>query len=185
MSKRKNVIRYRRLPTHLNLYWAYGSNLNVEAMRRRCPRATPYRPLFVNNGLLVFRGVADVEASSRKSHVVAGGLWWITPECEMALDRYEGCSADGRGLYSKRHLTLKIGDEVRECLFYKMNSVGVMPPWESYLDVIAQGYRDFDLPIDMLSSAVERSWKEKDKTPDLSRRWIGRGRPSLAKALGN
>lgn len=190
MSRKKksgggSVVRYPPLPRGMNLYWAYGSNLCVDAMKRRCPRATPYRPLLVNNGLLVFRGVADVEASASQSHVVAGGLWWITRECEAALDRYEGCSASGRGLYSKRYLTLQVGDEVRKCLFYKMNSEGVMPPWEEYLEVIAQGYRDFDLPLDMLSQAVERSWGEKNKTPDLTRRWVARGRPSLAKALGS
>jgi gamma-glutamylcyclotransferase (GGCT)/AIG2-like uncharacterized protein YtfP len=161
----------------VSLYFAYGSNLNVEAMKARCPKAEPYRKLYINNGQLVFRGVADVEGVEEADSMVPGGLWHVTAECIEELDAYEGVS---RGLYSKRYLTLLVKGQRRSCLYYKMNSVGVMPPWESYLDVIEQGYRDFKLDRRFLNEAVERAWGEKDKTPDLRRRWLAKGRPRLA-----
>lgn len=196
MTKRRHRQRRRRRREERRLYWAYGSNLCVADMQRRCPKAEQYRRLYVNNGLLVFRGVADVESSSRRDDVVAGGLWWITRECEEALDRYEGNRGDASvfnskpwrwhqnaGLYVKAFLTLEVDGEKMPCLFYKMTSHGVMPPWESYLETIVEGYRDFGLPLSYLDQAVMRSWSQKDRTPDLTRRWVAKGQPSLARAL--
>jgi gamma-glutamylcyclotransferase (GGCT)/AIG2-like uncharacterized protein YtfP len=161
----------------VTLYWAYGSNLNVEAMKSRCPNAEQYKPLYVHNGQLVFRGVADVEGIEDEESMVPGGLWHVTEECIEALDTYEGVRS---GLYAKKYLTLRVKGKVKKCLFYKMNSVGVMPPWDSYLDVIEQGYKDFKLDRRFLDEALERSWHNKDKTPDLRRRWLAKGKPRLA-----
>jgi hypothetical protein len=141
------------------LYWAYGSNLSVENMRRRCPAAIKYSRLYVNNGLLTFRpnrslrGVADAKPSKDRRHVVAGGLWWITDECEASLDRFEGVPF----LYVKRYLTLSVNGKVRKCLFYTMIDGDLMAPGDSYVDVIAQGYEDFGLDLRLLRAAVRRS----------------------------
>jgi gamma-glutamylcyclotransferase (GGCT)/AIG2-like uncharacterized protein YtfP len=164
------------------LYWAYGSNLNVDAMRSRCPKAKPYKPLYINDGQLVFRGVADVEAVDERSSVVAGGLWMVTPECVAVLDRYEGVA---NSFYDKRYLMLEINGKVKPALFYKMNEAenGIHPPWGSYVEIIAKGYRDFGLDHALLEEALERSWGSINKTPNLLRRWINKGRPALARAL--
>src|SRR5262252_7297802 len=104
-------------------YWAYGSNLNVAAMRRRCPAAEQVRKMFVTDAALVFRGVADVTV--RKGNMVPGGLWKITEKCEASLDRYEGV---GTRFYLKRYLPIKIKGKVHDCMFYQMRaSTGVMP----------------------------------------------------------
>ena len=163
------------------LMWAYGSNLCHEAMKVRCPKARPYQPLYLNEGQLVFRGVADVEGVEDKSSVVAGGLWVVTPECVATLDSYEGV---GNGFYLKRYLTLEINGKVKPAFFYKMNGEeGIHPPWGRYLETIARGYSDFGLDRDLLEQALERSWGSIDKTPRLRQRWIAKGRPSLARAL--
>jgi hypothetical protein len=160
------------------LYWAYGSNLNVRQMRVRCPRAEKFERLYMADGALVFRGVADVEG--REGSTVAGGLWKITADCERALDTYEGV---GAGFYVKRYVTLRVAGEVQECLFYKMRERGIFPPSEMYLASIAEGYEDFGLDVDLLKAAVEQSWSDKDKTPDMRRRYRRKGQPSLARAL--
>lgn len=161
------------------LYWAYGSNLNVAHMASRCPKAKKLGRLFVTDAALVFRGVADVTVL--EGSVVPGGLWRITRECEAALDRYEGVASR---FYLKRYLRVKVEGKKQDVLFYQMRmSTGVQPPFESYLDTIAQGYKDFDLPLDLLSYAVERSWTDKDLTPILRKRWQDRGSPSLARCV--
>jgi hypothetical protein len=149
-----------RLKPQRRLYWAYGSNLSVANMTRRCPAAVKYSRLYVNNGLLTFRpnkslrGVADVKASKDRSHVVAGGLWWITAECEASLDRCEGYPH----LYVKRYLTLSVNGEVQRCMFYTMVvDCGLMAPFDSYVEVIAEGYGDFGLDLRLLRAAVRRS----------------------------
>ena len=160
------------------LYWAYGSNLCEEAMRSRCPAARKVGPLYVPNGALVFRSCADVEY--REGWECPGGVWRITPACEEELDRYEGVE---HGLYKKLYLTLSVKGKQHRCMYYKMNEKGVMPPPEPYLEVIAQGYRDFGLNMNYLDQALEHSWEEKNKTPYLRKRHRRKGQPILAETL--
>src|SRR5262245_9412195 len=82
-------------------YWAYGSNLNVEAMAIRCPTAVKIKPLVLPQASLVFRGVADVEYHDEDK--VYGGLWYIKPKDEAALDLYEGVRG---GLYEKKYMII-------------------------------------------------------------------------------
>jgi hypothetical protein len=149
------------------LYWAYGSNLSVEAMKRRCPRARKISSLILPDARLVFRHVADVEY--HKGASCPGGLWRITEQCEAVLDRYEGVRGD-HGLYSKIYIKLQYNGRERRCLIYQMNEDGIAPPGEGYLGVIAQGYMDFDLDLAQLDEAVMRSWGEKNRTPAINRR---------------
>lgn len=157
------------------LYWAYGSNLNITQMKARCPAAEPVAPLTLPRAILRFRGVADVAFhEAAKCH---GGLWRITPTCEAALDIYEGVAG---GLYEKRYILLRVEGRVERCLLYKMLQRGIMPPSEGYLEIIARGYQDFGLPLERLDRAVEHSWNRKDKTPALRRSYRRRGSPELA-----
>lgn len=167
------------------LYFAYGSNLCVWHMRRRCPAAKlvltddgQRRRLFVQDAALVFRGVADMTV--RKGGSVPGGLWRLTPDCERELDRCEGVSIANAG-YLKRYFTLSDG---KRCLFYQMKTHrGIMPPDEEYLDLIRQGYEDFGLDLNYLKAALDESWKTKDVTKQLRDRHVRRNKPKLAKVL--
>ena len=166
----------------VTLMWAYGSNLNFEAMRIRCPRAKPYRALYLHGGRLVFRGVADVEGVKDKRSKVAGGVWKVTPKCIATLDAYEGVAS---GLYVKRYFVFNDNGCDKACLFYKMSSVGIQPPYESYLEIIREGYEDFGLDQYLLESAVQHAHRNKNRTPDLHRRWLAKGKPKLALAKPN
>lgn len=147
------------------LMWAYGSNLNVEAMARRCPRARKVGPLMLPHARLVFRHVADVEY--HRGSTCPGGVWRITKECERSLDGYEGVEG---GLYSKVYLRVRWRGRERSCLLYQMNEDGIAPPGQAYLDTIAQGYGDFGLDLAYLNEALMRSWGEKYRTPTINRR---------------
>ena len=165
------------------LYWAYGSNLNYEQMRRRCPGAEPFAPLVVPNSVLRFRNVADVAyLAGAECH---GGLWEITAEDEASLDHYEGFDAKHPtwGLYSKRYLEIQVDGRRRTALYYIMNEVGIMPPSRAYLDAITQGYRDFGLDLDRLQRAVDHAWNRRRKTPYLRDRWKRKGAPRLAREV--
>jgi gamma-glutamylcyclotransferase len=163
-------------------YWAYGSNLNVAAMKVRCPGAVKDRRLILPQAALVFRGVADVEYHD--TDVVHGGLWRITRENERTLDAYEGVRG---GLYEKRYMILrdKGEEETYRVLFYQMtpNHNGVMPPSDGYVRVIAQGYHDFGLPLDALDKALARSWNDKQPDDWLRERHKKRGGGRLARKI--
>lgn len=159
----------------MTLYWAYGSNLNVGQMSRRCPGARQVAPLTVPNKVLRFRHVADV--AHLEGAKCPGAVWDITDVCEEALDTYEG--VDG-GLYEKVYLCVDRGDGPEDMLYYRMLRKGIMPPSDAYLKCIERGYRDWGLPLEALDRAVEHSWNRRYKTPDLRARYARRGSPPLA-----
>ena len=72
------------------LYFAYGSNIDLEQMARRCPAAQVVGPATLENYELAFRGSGFATIMPKEGSVVHGLLWSITPLCEQALDRYEG-----------------------------------------------------------------------------------------------
>lgn len=105
------------------LYFAYGSNMDLNQMAFRCPdaqaletvRLEGYRLAFRSNG--GNRGVATI-LPDPDSHV-DGVLWEISPEDERNLNFYE-CFP---WLYGKRTLTVvnRLGKEV-EAMAYVMNA---------------------------------------------------------------
>ena len=157
------------------IYFAYGSNLNLAAMKRRCPKAVPMGKFYLREARLVFRGVADCihEAGSR----CPGGLWRITPECEAALDIYEGI---GSGMYRKEYVPLTGWKGEETLMFYVMNSTGIFPPSRGYFETIKQGYRDFRIPVAPLNEALKASYDDKAPSHVERQRHRRNGRPRLA-----
>lgn len=165
-----------------SLYWAFGSNLCVRQMAYRCPGARKIKALPVYGAKLVFRGVADVLITDNQSDVCLGGLWRITPENEQALDRYEGVRGE-TGMYRKAYFYIR--DKSRHyysVLYYIMNSAGIFPPSEDYLNGIVEGYMNFGLDMTKLEEAVRHSWQDKNKTEDMRQRYL-RNRPPLARSI--
>ena len=70
------------------LYFAYGSNLNVEQMKSRCPNSLGISPAVLNGWKLVERTYADIEKCP--GNCVNGVLYRITEDDLAALDHYEG-----------------------------------------------------------------------------------------------
>jgi hypothetical protein len=163
----------------MTVMFAYGSNLNLAQMARRCPAAVPLGRWRLADWRLVFRGVAD--CIPEPGAVCYGGVWRITPRCEHALDAYEGI---GSGMYAKTYIPIKRTPQGEtELLIYTMNSTGIMPPSESYYDVIKRGYRDFRMPRaahKLLREALEESWDDKAPTFRERQRYRRNGRPTLA-----
>lgn len=161
------------------IYFAYGSNLHVEQMARRCPRAKPIQRFKLHGWRLVFRGVADCVPDAQSD--CWGGVWRITPDCERELDVYEGVRS---GMYWKDYIPIKPTARGEDAmLIYRMNSDGIMPPSEYYFRVIEQGYRDFDMPKDgraALRRALRASWDDKAPSWIEHQRHSRNGRPRLA-----
>jgi len=138
------------------LYFAYGSNLHMGQMARRCPEATPWSKFIYPGWRLVFRGVADIEYAP--GFEVQGGLWRITGADEAALDTYEGVRS---GLYIKDYFLIHYTDaegerQVERVLVYLMGrETGQYAPGKYYLETIRQGYQNFGLKEERLDEAVE------------------------------
>lgn len=136
------------------LYGAYGSNMTLEQMSRRCPRA-----IWVAKGILEgykltfrgkFKGVADIEPC--KGREVPIVLWKITEECESHLDLYEGYPNH----YSKKKVEINVNGNYETAMVYVMtgkyrNMVAL--PTEHYFNAIVRGYSDNDIDLTPLSIA--------------------------------
>jgi hypothetical protein len=164
------------------LYWAYGSNLDVRAMRHRAPEAEKFRALYAKKVELVFRGVADVEIVDDDTMITPGGLWWITERDEAALDVYEGVRG---GFYEKLYFDMDVEGKMELVMFYKMrrHENGVAPPSRGYFNTIRQGYHDFGLNADALFGALHRSHDQKNWTQEMRDRWHRKGKQPLMQAL--
>lgn len=140
------------------VYIAYGSNMNMEQMERRCPNAKPIGRYMLKDYKLEFRGVANIIKCAGAETPVA--LWKITDICEKSLDRYEGFPR----LYRKEYIKLEIEDEDVVGMVYVMNIGEIAPPSEYYYKVIEKGYKDFKLETTPLKKAlVESKRVEKEK----------------------
>jgi gamma-glutamylcyclotransferase (GGCT)/AIG2-like uncharacterized protein YtfP len=163
----------------MTVMFCYGSNLNIPQMRIRCPRATALGRLRLENWRLVFRGVADCVYEPQE--VCYGGVWRITPECEYALDIYEGISG---GMYRKEYIPIKRTPQGEtEMLIYCMNSDGIFPPSEGYLKTIRNGYKHFSMPkmaYTLLDKALCEAWDDKAPSHKERQRHTRNGKPRLA-----
>jgi len=123
------------------LYFAYGSNLNKEQMKARCPKAKPIGFAVLEDHRLVFRDVADVIPSFGSE--VKGAVWKITKKCLKALDRYEGYPK----LYGRLYYAVYLPEHNKHVLamVYHMNSSHYKQPSAWYLQSILQGYKDFKI----------------------------------------
>ena len=70
------------------LYFAYGSNLNIEQMKTRCPGAVGISPAVLEGWKLAERIYADIEKAP--GECVNGALYELFENDLAALDRFEG-----------------------------------------------------------------------------------------------
>jgi len=152
----------------MRLYLSYGSNLNKAAMRRRCVDARPVGKIMLTDAKLIFRGVADVEYCPGSR--VPCGVWIISEEDERRLDLYEGVS--GGFYYKERGIRIRYKGRDENPLIYLMNSQGVYPPNQSYVDTIRRGYKDFKLDETFLDDAIKHSFEQKAPDQQTTRRRI-------------
>ena len=130
------------------LYFAYGSNLNLFQMKRRCKDSVFLKKYELKGYRLNFRSkyrAADIEKS--KNSIVPGALFEISKSDEKKLDVYE----DFPILYKKLYFTYYN----RTVMTYIMvNKTEFRYPTERYLNVVKQGYKDCNLNTDYLTKAL-------------------------------
>ena len=142
------------------LYFAYGSNINLDQMQYRCPDASVYGQAVLDNYDLRFRGSGVATVESKEGACVYGLLWELTDKCEASLDRYEGYPR----LYIKQTLEVRTFDGQRvPVMAYIMNPElhlkPSLPPRDYYLGIKA-GYEQNGLPVGCLKYAFKNCLKE-------------------------
>jgi hypothetical protein len=131
-------------------YFAYGSNLDAEQMRRRCPSAQPVGRARLRHHRLDFThlsarwrgGAADVVPHSGES--VWGILYDLATPDLARLDRYEA---------GYDRVILQVEDErglARSAISYTVRRKGSFRPTRSYVDRMLVWGARFELPDDYL-----------------------------------
>ena len=121
------------------LYFAYGSNLNLFQMKRRCKDSIFLKKINLKDFKLTFRSkyrAADIEY--KKNSIVPGGLFEISKSDEKKLDVYE----DHPTLY-KKHFFYYYGKKVMT--YIMVNKSPFKFPTERYLNIVKRGYKDCGL----------------------------------------
>ena len=144
----------------MTFYFAYGSNMQRQAMKRRCPGARAIGPA-VLSGYRFFVGIdgwGSVAPSA--GDTVHGVLWRLTPRDIAALHAYELLH---QGLYDVRYLPVRHGARLLRAMIYLLRRRAIGQPRPGYVGMIAGAARGWKLPEPYIRS-VER-WS--------ASRWIG------------
>lgn len=143
-------------------YLAYGSNLNLEQMRYRCPTAKVVGTAIIKDYELLFKGSktgAYLTIEKCEGEYVPVGVWEVTPEDEVSLDRYEGYPS----FYYKTEMT--VGLKLPSGKYKKVNAfvyimhedrpLGIPSPY--YVRTCLNGYFAFGFKREHLIKAIDKS----------------------------
>lgn len=167
----------------MTLYFAYGANMDIEAMKRRAPTAKPLgrARLPRHRFVIMAEGYASVMRDPRFS--VHGMLWEVSLADIRALDRFEGVD---RGLYVKLNQPViqeENGLGAKRALIYVGQGLPGGRPRPGYLEDVVKAARAIGLPagylreIEMLASKPIESVAQKGKpaAPAAAERHLGEG----------
>lgn len=133
------------------LYIAYGSNINLEQMKYRCPHSKVVGTSKIKDYELEFRGVATIV--SNKGATVPVLIWELDERDLPVLNRYEGWPR----LYRQETMSFELNGREVEGMAYLMNYGELSPPSPQYYNTILQGYRENGLDEKYLQTALENS----------------------------
>jgi len=141
-------------------YFAYGSNLNEEQMRRRCSDSKPVGIATLKDYKLIFNGhskgwnggVADIKKESGKE--VIGIIYEVSEKDLESLDEHEGVH---KKIYKR--IIVEVTDDKgkkKEVVAYEKEEKGKMTkPSENYLDTIIKSARKNGFPKKYLKEIRE------------------------------
>ncbi len=139
------------------LYFAYGSNMDVEAMARRCPcsRAVGLARLERHRLAVMREGWLTAVRAPRSA--VHGLLWDLALGDVPALDRYEGLP---KGLYAKIVQPLVAPGGAKRALVYFGANSGPGVPKPDYLTGVLAAARARGLPAEGIAALEAlQQWK--------------------------
>ncbi len=138
-------------------YLAYGSNLNINQMRMRCPDSKVVSKGFINDYELLFKGSltgAYLTIEEKKGGKVPVGIWEVSKLDELSLDRYEGYPT----FYYKREFEIELNGKKEVASVYIMHEereLGI--PTDYYVEVCKEGYEAYSFDKRYLTNAIKRS----------------------------
>ena len=146
-------------------YLAYGSNLNLDQMKYRCPGARVVGTAEIEGYELLFKGSqtgAYLTIEKKEGGIVPVAVWEVTDFDEDRLDVYEGYPR----FYYKKNLRIDVecfdNDEIVEMdafvyIMHEDRKLGT--PSDYYVAGCLEGYREFDFDEDYIWEAYKKSMR--------------------------
>ena len=138
-----------------HLLAAYGVGLNRTEMAKHCPTAKLIGTTELKNYRLAFRGsIAGALATIEKAKggKIPALLWEISPQDEVALDRWIGVPE----LYRKATIKVRRDGALVETLIYILiDGKPQNKPSAFYYSTLLEGYRAAGFDADILKAAVQ------------------------------
>src|SRR5271165_4717350 len=125
------------------LYFAYGSNMDVEAMARRCPRSKLVGLARLECHRLAVMREGWLTAVRAPRSAVHGLLWDLALGDVPALDRYEGLA---KGVYAKAVQPVVAAGGAKRALVYFGANAGPGMAKPDYLAAVLSAARACGLP---------------------------------------
>ena len=140
-------------------YFAYGANLHISQMKSLCPSSAPVCPARLQEYRLTIAlpaaspgnqpGWATV--TPHKGAEAPGALFRLHVDDLPALDHFE----DYPALYDRKEVELITAEgSLRAMLYIMRHPIRAARPAAHYVETLRQGYRDFDLPMEVLESVL-------------------------------
>lgn len=145
----------------MKFYVAYGSNLNISQMARRCPDASIVGKGIIPDYALKYRGSKTGSFATiipEKGKYVPVVVWRISPSDEKSLDCYEGFPTF---YYKKKVKVILESRKSLKVMAYIMNDqakVGI--PSNRYIRTVLEGYMENNLDYNILIDSLEDNEKE-------------------------
>ena len=140
-------------------YFAYGANLHLAQMKSLCPRSAPVCPArLVDYRLTIAQPAASsgnqpgwATVTPEAGAQVPGALFRLHEDDLPALDHFE----DYPALYDRKDVEIVTAEGPLHAMIYIMrHPLKPARPAAHYVETLRQGYRDFDLPMEVLEGVL-------------------------------
>jgi hypothetical protein len=132
-------------------YFAYGANMDVEDMARRCPRSRPLGVARLMRHRLAITREGWLTATRDARGRVHGVLWDLALADVSALDRFEQL---GDGLYVKTTQAVIAGSGPKRALVYFGANAGPGRADGDYIRAVIAAARHWRLPEEAIATLV-------------------------------
>ncbi len=139
-------------------YFAFGSNMNLDQMKKRCPGSTFLTSATLEDFRFVYDGKSDRWGGAvgnivpSEGESVKGALFEINDGDLLSLDQYEGFP----NRYKRRELPVKSTDNMKiMAILYFRDNESVGSPSEAYKETVISGARECGIPEDYIQKYLD------------------------------
>jgi gamma-glutamylcyclotransferase (GGCT)/AIG2-like uncharacterized protein YtfP len=145
-----------------HLYFGYGMNTDPQQMIMRTGQ-----PLALGRGMVrdhAFRFALHADVFPQEGTNTYGVLWEIDDEALKSLDMREGYPY----YYDRKMVTVEAnGTTYQAWMYYMTPGHPERQPSQGYYDMLVRGYTTFNVPMEQIEAALERSTVAPESMTDL------------------